>query len=151
MIRLLLLLATAASAMEATPWTVNAWRRNRRATWVAIRFWLIVLLLGLIGFQIPFWLNREHVRKQDLGTRTRYTLSTNDESEGEFTLELVSLVVGCSAGAVIVFAVKRHYRCPKCSEVPMGIWVDFGPSSFGVNRGVDLFPVSCPNCGARLR
>jgi ABC-type Fe3+ transport system permease subunit len=137
--------------MESTPWTVDAWRRQRRATWVAIRLWLIFLLVGMIGFQIPFWLNREHVHEQQLGNRTRYTLSTNDESEGEFTLGLVSLVITGVAGIAIVFAVRRHYRCPKCNEIPMGTWATFGPSSFGVNRGLDLFPAACPNCRARLR
>jgi hypothetical protein len=136
--------------MESTPRTVNAWRRQRRATWVAIRLWLIVLLAGLIGFQIPFWLNRGHVHKQELGSRTRYTLSTDDETEGEFTLGLVSLVIIFVAGIAITFAVRRHYRCPKCNEIPMGTWANFGPGSFGVNRGLNLFPVTCPNCGARL-
>jgi hypothetical protein len=137
--------------MESTPWTVNAWRKQRRATWVAIRFWLIALLVGMIGFYVPFWLNREHVHVQELGSRTRYTLSTNDETEGQFTLGLVSFVVAGGALIAIIFAVRRHYRCPKCGEVPMGTWVDSGPSSFRVNRGVDLFPANCPNCGARLR
>jgi hypothetical protein len=137
--------------MESTPWTVNAWRRQRRSTWVAIRLWLLVLLAGIIGFFIPFWLNREHVHKQELGNRTRYTLSTNDETEREFTLGLVSLVITGVAGIAIIFAVQRHYRCPKCDEIPMGTWANFGPSSFGVNRGLALFPATCPNCGARLR
>jgi ABC-type Fe3+ transport system permease subunit len=117
--------------MESAPWTVDAWRRQRRATWAAIRLWLILLLAGIIGFQIPFWLNREHVHQQQLGNRTRYTLSTNDESEGEFTLGLVSLVITGVAGIAIVFAVRRHYRCPKCNEIPMGTWANFGPALLG--------------------
>ena len=136
--------------MESSPWTVSAWREQRRATWVAIRLWLVVLLAGMIGFWIPFWLNRAQVHKLELGNRTRYTLSTNDETEGEFNLGLVSLVIAGVSGIAIVFAVRRHYRCPKCSEIPMGTWTILGPSSFGVNRGVDLFPPNCPNCGARL-
>jgi hypothetical protein len=137
--------------MESTPWTVNAWRRQRRATWMAIRLWLIVLLVGLLGFQIPFWLNREHVHKQVLGTRTRYSLSTNDETEGEFTLGFVSLIIIFVAGGAIVFAVQRHYRCPKCDEVPMTTFLRFGPGYFGVNRDLALCPATCPNCKARLR
>jgi ABC-type Fe3+ transport system permease subunit len=137
--------------MESAPWTVNAWRKQRRATWVAVRLWLIVLLVGLIGFQIPFWLNRERVQRQELGTRTRYTLSANDETEGQFTLGLVSLVITGVAGIAITFAVRRHYRCPKCNEIPMSTWVKSGPSSFGMHRDLALFPAICPNCGARLR
>src|ERR1700735_3390348 len=72
------------STMDSTPWTVTAWSRQRRETWVAIRLWLVVLLAGIIGFFIPFWVNREHVHKQEFGTRTRYTLSSSDQTEGEF-------------------------------------------------------------------
>jgi hypothetical protein len=135
--------------MESTPWTVNAWRRQRRATWVAIRFWLIALLIGMAGFYLPFWLNRERVHK--LASRNLYTLSTNDETEGQFTLGLVSFVVAGGALIAIVFAVRRHYRCPKCGEVPMRTWTNSGPSSIGISRGLALFPTTCPNCGARLR
>ena len=137
--------------MESIPWTVNAWRKRRRAAWVAIRFWLIALLVGMIGFYIPFWLNREHVHVQDLDSRTRYTLSTNDETEGQFILGLVSLVVAGGALMAIIFAVRRHYRCPKCNEIPMSTWVRSGPGSFGMHRDLALFPATCPNCGARLR
>jgi ABC-type Fe3+ transport system permease subunit len=137
--------------MESTPWTVSAWRRQRQATWAAIRLWLIALLAGIIGFQIPFWLNREHVHKQELGSRTRFTLSTYDESESEFTLGLVSLVIAGVAGVAITFAVRRHYRCPKCNEIPMGTWTNVGDSSFGVKRALALFPAACPSCGAQLR
>jgi hypothetical protein len=35
----------------------------------------------------------EHVHKQELGSRTWYTLSTNDNTEDQFTLPLVSIVV----------------------------------------------------------
>jgi glycerol uptake facilitator-like aquaporin len=139
------------SVMESIPWTVNAWRKQQRATWVAIRFWVIALLAGVIGFYIPFWLNREHVHKQKLGRRTRYTLSTNDETEGQFTVGLVSFAVASGALIAIIIAVRRHYRCPKCGEVPMGSWVNSGAGYFGVNRGLALFPATCPNCEARLR
>jgi hypothetical protein len=139
------------SAMEPAPWTVNAWRKRRRATWLGVRFWLIPLVFGMIGFYIPFWLNREHVHKQELGSRTRYTLSTNGETAGQFTLGFVSFIVAGGALVAIIFAVRRHYRCPKCDEMPMNTSIKFGPSSFGVNRGVALFPATCPNCGARLR
>jgi hypothetical protein len=136
---------------EAPPWTVNAWRRQRRATWVAIRLWLVVLLVGLIGFSIPFYLNRERVHKKEWAGHTRHTLSSNDETEGQFTLGLVSLGVAGVAAVAIIFAVRRHYVCPKCNEMSMRSWVSFGSSSFGYCRGLDLFPEACPNCGARLR
>jgi len=113
--------------MESTPWTVNAWRRQRRETWVAIRLWLIVLLAGIIGFFIPFWVNRDHVRKQEFGNRTRYTLSANDETEGEFTIGLVSLGIIGVAGVAIVFAVRRHYRCPQMQRDTDGHLDKFRP------------------------
>jgi hypothetical protein len=127
--------------MELTPWTVNAWRTQRRATWAAIRLWLILLLAGVIGFYIPFWLNREHVHK--LPQSHQYILSTNDESEAQFTLGLVSFVVAGGALIAIIFAVRRHYRCPKCGEMPM--------ARSGLRWSLAIFPAACPNCGARLR
>jgi hypothetical protein len=34
---------------------------------------------------------REHVHKQELGSRIWYTLSTNDNTEGQFTLPKVAV------------------------------------------------------------
>jgi hypothetical protein len=46
------------------------------------------------------------------GDRYRQTLSTRDDTEGEFTLGLVSLIVIFIAGGGVTVGVRRHYRCP---------------------------------------
>jgi hypothetical protein len=136
--------------VESDPWTVKAFQQQRSATWKAIRLLIFLLVLGILGFQIPFWLNKEKVHSKHTAARVRYELSSDDMTEGQFTLSLVSLVVAGSAIVAIVYAVRRNYRCPKCNEIPMGSWADLGPSKFGVSLGVQLFPTICPNCGARL-
>jgi DNA polymerase III alpha subunit (gram-positive type) len=120
------------------PWTVSAFQKNRRATWQAVRWWVALLALGITGFSVPFLLESEHVRKDDNG----YSLAAEDMTAGEFTLSLLSLVVMFSSGIGIVVAARRHYKCPKCSQVPM--------SYSGFENAVDLKPSVCSNCGARL-
>src|SRR5882724_13407702 len=112
--------------METPPWTVSAFRRRRHDTWRAIRIWLIVFVVGIIGFTIPFWLNREHVERKADGM---YALSSEYETVGQLTLGLVSFVVWGTAMVAIIFAIRRHYRCPKCNEIPMVGWTTLGPSS----------------------
>jgi hypothetical protein len=46
---------------EPLPWTVAAFAAARKRTWRAIRVWLALLLLSVIAFQIPFWLQKDHV------------------------------------------------------------------------------------------
>lgn len=139
-----------AKCAEPTPWTVTAFRRSRRETWKAIRVWLLLLAIASVGFWTPFWLNRDRVHVMDTSRGTRYTLSSQDETMGEFTLGLVSLILGGVAGIGIVFGVRRHYRCPKCNTIPMTTWAQFGPA-FGIRRDVAIKPSVCPKCGARLR
>jgi hypothetical protein len=134
----------------AVPWTVTAFQRSRRETWKAVRVWLLLLAIAAIGFWIPFWVNRDHVEAVDASRGTRYTLSLEDETMGEFTLGLVSLVLGGAATIGIVIGVRRHYRCPRCNTVPMTTWAQFGPV-FGIRRDVEMNPSLCSKCGARLR
>jgi hypothetical protein len=49
--------------MEPVPWTVKAFKQRRRETWKANRYWWLLLVIGLIGFAVPFYLERAHVRK----------------------------------------------------------------------------------------
>jgi len=139
-----------AKGTVAEPWTVAAFRRARRETWKAIRVWLLLFAIAAIGFCIPFWLNRDHVHVVDTSRGTRYTLSAADETVGEFTLGLVSLILGGAAGIGVVFGVRRHYRCPRCDTIPMTTRTQLGPV-FGIRRDVALSPSVCSNCGARLR
>ena len=133
-----------------TPWAVTAFRRSRRETWKVIRGWLLLLAIAAVGFWTPFWLNRDRVHIVDTSRGTRYTLPLEDETMGEFTLGLVSLILIGVAGIGIVVGVRRHYRCPKCNTIPMTTWAQFGPA-FGIRRDVAINPSVCPKCGARLR
>jgi hypothetical protein len=133
--------------MESLPWTVAAFRKARRDTWRAIRIWLLVLVGGVIGFAIPFWLNRSHLHTIAPG---KYSLSAADETVGQFTLGLGSFIAAGAAIIGIAVGVRRHYRCPKCNAVPIGTWSTLGPGSFGLNRGIAINPSVCPSCGAAL-
>lgn len=137
--------------MESEAWTVRAFQKQRSATWKAIRLWLFFLALGAIGFCTPLWMNKEKVdtSRSSLG-RVRISLSSSDETEGQFTLGLISLIVIFTAGIAIILGVRRHYRCPRCNEIPMGSWTDLGPSKFSMSSGVEVYPTLCPNCGAKL-
>jgi hypothetical protein len=139
------------SEKQAIPWTVVAFQRSRRETWKSIRVWLLVLALAAIGFAVPFWMNKERVHVTGTWYASRYTLSSGDETVGQFTLGLMSLIVGGAATIGIVAGVRRHYRCPKCDAIPMSTRTQLGPASFGIRRDVDANPSVCRNCGARLR
>jgi len=136
---------------ERSEQIVSEFQRRRKATWKAARWWLALTFIGIIGFEVPFWINRDklHTEKGILFRRDR--LSAEDETEGQFTLGLVSLIAIGTGIIGATYAVRRHYRCPKCNEVPMGTWSIFGPASFGIRRGVNLNPTQCPNCGAMLK
>jgi hypothetical protein len=137
--------------MDEVPWTVTAFKRRRQETWKANRFWWLLLVVGLFSFEVPFYLERAHVHKTHSGQRVSQTLSSEDETEGEFTLGLVSLISMGAAVVGITFGTRRHYRCPKCETIPMGSWASFGPTSFSLKSGIDLFPSVCRQCGAKLR
>jgi hypothetical protein len=108
------------------------------------------MLIGFAGFWEPFYLQRANVKVENNDSRNRYQLSLDDMTGTELTISLVSFVaVGIGVVGTVV-GIQRHYRCPKCEEVPMGSWNTFGPNLFGRQSGVALFPTLCPNCGARL-
>jgi hypothetical protein len=133
--------------MDEVPWTVTAFKQRRDQTWKATRFWWLLLVIGSIGFYVPFYLERAHAHN----VAKYYDLSSNDETEGEFTMGLVSFVIAGAAVIGITVGTRRHYRCPKCEEIPIGSWSSFGPSSISWQSGVELFPSVCRNCGAQLR
>jgi len=136
--------------MEAVPWTVAAFKQRRRETWKAIRLWLLLLCIGAAGFWVPFYTERSKVKVENTGTHVRYHLSLDDMTGSELIISLVSFVA-LGVGVVgTIKATQRHYRCPKCEEVPMGSWTVLGPTFFGRKSGLDLSPLVCPNCGARL-
>lgn len=136
-----------AMPMDAPPWTVTAFQEARRDTWRTIRIWLLVLVVGMIGFAIPFWLNRSHLHMTAPG---RYSLSAADETVGQFTSGLASIVVAGAAAIGSTVGLRRHYRCPKCNAMPMNTRNSLVPNTLGLNRGVFLNPSVCGSCDAPL-
>jgi uncharacterized membrane protein len=126
--------------MDAVPWTVKAFKQRRREMWRANRVWWLVFAIGMVGFELPFYLERSHVHTTRSGFSMKQTLSTKDETEGEFTLGLVSFVVAGIGLIGVTVGVRRFYRCPKCESVPL-TW----------GRGLELLPDVCRQCGAKLR
>ena len=47
--------------MEKVPWTIAAFQPRRRDTWKAIRLWLLLLVVGVAGFLVPFFSERAKV------------------------------------------------------------------------------------------
>jgi undecaprenyl pyrophosphate phosphatase UppP len=118
------------------PWhfTAAAFKQRRRDTWKAIRIWLLVEALAVATFlAVP---NAHSMR---------------DMSLWQLNTLFGAFVVMGAAIIAITFAIKRHYRCPKCEAIPMNSWATLGPSTFGVYSGVALNPSVCRKCGARLR
>jgi hypothetical protein len=95
------------------------------------------MVLGVIGFSIPFWLN-PHTKK--LPGRFSYTLDLRDEFGWELALGFTSFVIAGAGVVGTTLGVKAHYRCPRCESLPMSLRAG----------GLLLFPTSCPECGARL-
>jgi hypothetical protein len=124
--------------MDAVPWTVKAFKQRRREMWRANRVWCLLFAIGMVGFELPFYLERWRVHTTRSGLSVKQTLSTEDETEGEFTLGLVSFAVAGIGLIGVTVGVRRYYRCPKCKSMPM---------TFG--RGLELFPDACRQCGAR--
>lgn len=121
--------------MHEVPWTVAAFQRRRRETWRAVRWWWLVLPVGIVGFELPFYWERAHVRTEQHGPMSvRQSLSSQDESKSEFTLGLVSLAIIFIAGGGIIFGVRRHYRCPRCEEIPIMPSVLWRPWDNGLAR-----------------
>jgi hypothetical protein len=136
--------------MEAVPWTITAFKQRRYQTWKAIRFWLLLLCIGVAGFFLPFYLERTHVKTENTGSHVSYHLSLDDMTGSELIISLVSFIA-LGAGVVgTVVGTQRYYRCPRCEAVPMGSWTSFSSTSVGWQSGVAIFPSVCRQCGAKL-
>jgi hypothetical protein len=126
--------------------TVTEFQKRRRRTWRMVRIWIVVGIVGAIGFCIPFWTNP--------GTRCRdggeCTLSLEDTAAWENVLMALSFVALATALIAGTKAVYRYYRCPKCDAVPMRSSFWAGAGGFEWERGVDPSPSVCPKCGAKL-
>jgi hypothetical protein len=136
--------------MNSDNWTAAAFQQRRRETWKAIRIWLVVVVLALIGTYIALRNADVHASGNGIGS-FRYNASLDDMTLWQLNLSLGSLLAMAVSVIAIVIAVQRHYRCPKCNAVPMSSWNTLGPGRVGKRWGVSLNPSVCPSCGAKLR
>ena len=110
---------------------VLMWKSRRMETWRAMRGWIpCIPIFGLATAGI-----------------------FNIAATSKYPWLLAGLGCCTVAGALVSFyaiirAVEKHYRCPRCNEVPMsGSW-SAGTGGIGYQRGVELAPKSCPSCKA---
>jgi hypothetical protein len=114
--------------MQTAEVTISEFKRRRSATWRATRWWLLVLLVA--GGYFAYGATRHP---------TDFSIAM-----------IVTFVLMMASVLAIIFAVNRLYKCPVCERVPMSNWTSVGAGSISFNRGVELAPTVCGNCGARL-
>ena len=121
--------------MGMTP-TFNAsdeFRRRRTRTWRAVRWWLLIgVLAGICFAVVPGGSDREL-------------------SQAEFTFMMICFSVAAVSIIFLIRGILTHYRCPKCGQIPMTSSVQAGASGISYRRSVDLNPMECSHCGARLK
>lgn len=106
---------------------------RRKATWRAIRWWLLiaaVCIISIVALLCNAYGPLDDIRIKD---------------------GLILMLVTVVCGLIINFNVRRLYRCPRCNSVPVrgtpGWRDEFGREA----RDVLWNPLECPTCGARLR
>jgi hypothetical protein len=112
--------------------TVKEFQENRAETWAASKPWLFLMAIGVIGGLFVGDLNGQSPTER-------------------WVLGLIFFVLFGASIMRLTFIVRARYRCPACGKVPMSGWALFGPGSFGYERGVDLNPRQCHNCGTKLK
>ncbi|HEY7841962.1 MAG TPA: hypothetical protein VIC61_10365 [Gammaproteobacteria bacterium] len=106
-------------------------RRNR--TWRAVRWWLPVGAIA--GATFAFMPG---------GTDRALT-------QAEFTVMMVCFFIVALSIIMLIRGILKHYRCPNCNEIPMTSSFSAGSGGLSYRRGVDLNPLECSHCGARLK
>ena len=105
-------------------------QRRRKATWRAIRLWLMVVAACLISM---IWIALSFIGE-------------NGIKLGSLLLLLVCLLLW-----IIHAKVRRLYRCPRCNQVPI-VTVPGWRNELGSEpKDVVWNPSECPTCYATLR
>lgn len=119
--------------MAAQPSTIDEFQRRRKATWRAIRWWLLTAIVSVL-------------------LMAAMSIRWDGTSEALYLRaggSLIIVVIAC--GAAMAFQVRRLYRCPRCGAIPIKTvygWRD----EFGNDvRDLQWNPSSCPTCQALLR
>ena len=119
--------------MAAPVSSADEFQRRRKATWRAIRWWFLVAVVSVLSMGVMSI-------RYDRAFETGYLRAA---------ISLFLLVLIC--GVVIALQIRRLYRCPRCSSIPIrtvyGWRDDFGKEA----RDVEWNPSSCPTCHAPLR
>jgi ribosomal protein S27AE len=113
--------------------TTAPFQGRRKDRWRSIRWWAAAASIAVVAlFALPF---------------TEWSANPNQHSR--IGLGLVTVFVICAT--VIRWQVRRHYRCPRCNQIPirtvLGWRNEFGDDA----RDIEFNPEECPNCGATLR
>ena len=116
--------------MSADLETVLEFKRRRKVTWDAVKWWVAIDSIGLIGMML---------------------LGDIDESASlqRFAAPFVLFMLVGIAFIRIVYIVRANYRCPACEAIPMSTDFSVGPG-IGYEEGVAINPKRCSACGARL-
>jgi hypothetical protein len=119
--------------MAAPVSIADEFQRRRKATWHAIRWWLLIAVVSVLSMVAMSM-------RYDGMFQTEYLRVASS---------LFLLVMVC--GAAVALQIRRLYRCPRCSSIPIRTiygWRD----EFGKEvRDVEWNPSSCPTCHALLR
>ena len=118
--------------MADTPWTVKEFQRRRKDTWRSVRVFLILGFISAVGGAF-------------------FGKFNNIGDTAGLLLGLLSALLFFISILCIIYIIQKKYKCPSCKQVPMSGWANIGPKSVGYERGVDLNPMKCTNCGAQLR
>lgn len=108
-------------------------RQRRSQTWRAVRWWLPIGAIAGVTFAfIPGGTDRAL-------SQTEFTFMM-----GCFLLVALSIIM-------LIRGVLTYYRCPNCNEIPMTSSFSAGSGGLSYRRAVDLNPLECSHCGARLK
>jgi len=118
--------------MNHSPDVSDEFRLRRTRTWRAVRWWLLAgILAGIVFAFVPGGTDRAI-------------------SQTEFTLMMACFFLVALCIILLIRGILKYYRCPNCNEIPMTSSFRAGGGGFSYRRGVDLNPVECSHCGARL-
>ena len=108
-------------------------RQRRSRTWQAVRWWLLTGVVAGVAFAlVPGGTDRAI-------------------SQTEFTIMMICFFVAASSIILLIRGILTHYRCPNCNQIPMTSSFKAGGGGLSYRRGVDLDPLECSHCGARLK
>jgi hypothetical protein len=72
-------------------------------------------------------------------------------TQREFTFMMACFSVFAASIIFLIRGILKHYRCPSCNEIPMTSSFKAGAGGISYRRSVDLDPLECSHCGARLK